>query len=91
MSKVNREPLIHITKRREMSWRKAWLIRLGSIVAALIVCGIVTTAATGLDPFSVYGSILEGAFGSERKIWVLGKETAVLLCIAVAMAPAFRM
>ena len=91
MSKANREPLIHITKRREMSWRRAWLIRLGSIVAALVVCGIVTTAATGLDPFSVYGSILDGAFGSERKIWVLGKETAVLLCIAVAMAPAFRM
>ena len=40
---------------------------------------------------SVYGSMLEGAFGSERKIWILGKETAVLLCISVAMAPAFRM
>ena len=91
MSKANREPLLHITKRREMAWQKAWAIRLGSIVAALIVCGVLTAAATGLDPFSVYGSILEGAFGSERKIWVLGKEMAVLLCIAVAMAPAFRM
>ena len=91
MSKPNREPLIHITKRREMAWQKAWLIRLGSIVVALIVCAIVTTSATGLDPFSVFGSILDGAFGSERKMWVLGKETAVLLCIAVAMAPAFRM
>ena len=91
MSKANREPLIHITKRRGMAWQKAWLIRIGSIVAALLVCAVVTTAATGTDPLSVYGSILEGAFGSERKIWVLGKETAVLLCIAIAMAPAFRM
>ena len=91
MSKPNKEPLLHITKRRDMPWQIAWAIRLASIVAALIVCGVVTALATGLDPFSVYGTILEGAFGSERKIWVLGKETAVLLCIAVAMAPAFRM
>ena len=91
MSKTSKEPLIHITKRKAMGWQKAWLIRLASIVAALIVAAIVTTAATGLDPASVFAKILEGAFGSERKIWILGKETAVLLCIAVAMAPAFRM
>ncbi|MBQ9059939.1 MAG: ABC transporter permease [Firmicutes bacterium] len=91
MSKTSKEPLIHITKRKTMAWQKAWLIRLASIVAALIVAAVVTTAATGLDPASVFAKILEGAFGSERKIWILGKETAVLLCIAVAMAPAFRM
>lgn len=91
MSKASKEPLLHITKRKTMGWQKAWLIRLASIVAALIVAAIVTTAATGLDPASVFAKILEGAFGSERKIWILGKETAVLLCIAVAMAPAFRM
>ena len=50
MSKANREPLIHITKRRGMAWQKAWLIRIGSIVAALLLCAVVTTAATGLDP-----------------------------------------
>ena len=91
MSKANREPLLHITKRKAMPWQQAWLIRLISIVAALVVCAIITTAATGLDPLSVYGTMLEGAFGTERKIWVLGKETAVLLAISVAMAPAFRM
>ena len=91
MSKANRGPLIHITKRKAMPWQQAWLIRLISIVAALVVCAIITTAATGLDPLSVYGTMLEGAFGTERKIWVLGKETAVLLAISVAMAPAFRM
>ena len=91
MSKENKEPLIHITKRKAMNWKQAWGIRLAAIVLALIVCAIVTTSATGLDPMSVFGSILEGAFGSERKVWILGKETAVLLCISVAMAPAFRM
>lgn len=91
MSKANREPLLHITKRKEMGWQQAWLVRIASILAALIVCALVTMATTGLDPLSVFGGILEGAFGTERKIWVLGKETAVLLLISVAMAPAFRM
>ena len=68
MSKANREPLLHITKRKAMPWQQAWLIRLISIVAALVVCAIITTAATGLDPLSVYGTMLEGAFGTERKI-----------------------
>ena len=91
MSKVAKEPLIHITKRKAMPWQSAWIIRIISILCALVVCAVVTTATTGLDPMSVFGSVLEGAFGSERKIWILGKETAVLLCISVAMAPAFRM
>ena len=91
MSKANREPLIHITKRKEMGWKQAWLIRIASIVAALIVCAFVTMATTGLDPMSVFASILEGSFGTERKIWTLGRETAILLCVSVAMAPAFRM
>ncbi len=91
MSKASREPLMHITKRKAMPWQAAWGIRIFAIVVALVICAIVTTSATGLDPASVFGSILDGAFGSERKIWILGKETAILLCISVAMAPAFRM
>ena len=91
MSKANREPLIHITKRTEMDWKQAWIIRVISIVCALIVCALVTMVMTGQDPLSIFGAILEGAFGTERKLWILGKETAVLLCVSVAMAPAFRM
>ncbi len=91
MRKESKEPLIHITKRRGVPWQKAWLIRIIAIALALVICAIVTTAATGLDPVGVYGTMLEGAFGTERKVWILGKETAVLLCISIAMAPAFRM
>lgn len=89
--KTSKEPLIHITKRKEMGWQNAWLIRIASIVAALIVCALVTMATTGQDPLNIFGAILEGAFGTQRKIWILGKETAILLGISVAMAPAFRM
>lgn len=74
-----------------MGWKQAWMVRIASILAALIVCALVTMATTGMDPLRVFSGILEGAFGTERKIWILGKETAILLLISVAMAPAFRM
>ena len=91
MSKQNKEPLLHITKRKELPLAKTWAIRIGAIIAALIVCAIVTTAMTGLDPFSVFGTIFYGAVGTERKMWILLKELALLLSVALALTPAFKM
>ena len=39
----------------------------------------------------VYGSIWNGAFGTMNRTWITIKETAFLLCIAVGLAPAFKM
>ncbi len=91
MNKVNREPFIHITKRKDMALRKAWAIRIGAIILALLVCALITTLTTGLNPLGVYGTMLDGAFGSERKFWILLKELAILLCVSLALTPAFRM
>ena len=91
MSKVNREPLLHITKRNELPLAKTWAIRIGAIIAALIVCAIVTTAMTGLDPFGVFGTMVYGAVGTERKIWILLKELALLMSVSLALTPAFKM
>lgn len=91
MNKQNKEPLLHITKRKELPWQKTILIRVIGILIALIVCAMITAVTTDLNPLSVYGAMWDGAFGSERKVWILLKELAVLLAIAVALAPAFRM
>ena len=91
MDKQKKEPLIHITKRKMISKQHEWAIRLGSILIALIVCAIITTITTHLNPFAVYASMWEGSFGSERKIWALLKELSVLLMISVALAPNFKM
>ena len=85
------EPLIHITKRKHLEWYQSWGIRIAAIVIALVLCAIITSLTTGLDPISVYGTMLEGAFGTERKIWILGKEVSMLLCVSLALAPAFKM
>ena len=84
-------PLFHISKRKALPWYRAWGIRGAAILLALIVCGILTTVLTGLNPFSVYATMLSGAFGTARRIWVTLQNLAILLCISLAVTPAFKM
>ena len=58
---------------------------------ALIVCAVVTTALTGEDPVGVYKTMFAGAFGTPRKLWILGQNLAILLCVSLAVTPAFKM
>ena len=62
-----------------------------AILLALILCGIITTITTGINPLQVYQSIVLGAFGSVRKTWVTFQNIAILLLIALALTPAFKM
>ncbi|MBQ6386347.1 MAG: ABC transporter permease [Lachnospiraceae bacterium] len=91
MNKHSREPLIHMTKRKELTSLQAWGIRLIAILLALIVCAVITMLLTGIDPIGFYGTMISGSFGTARRRWILGKELAVLLCISLALTPAFRM
>ena len=86
-----KEPLFHIIKRTDVVWWKAWLIRLIAILAAFLVAAVLTVIMTGLNPFSVFGAMFSGAFGTERRILKLFQGTAILLCIGLAVTPAFRM
>ncbi|MBR6322916.1 MAG: ABC transporter permease, partial [Lachnospiraceae bacterium] len=84
-------PLFHIAKRKSLPWYRAWGIRAIAILAALIIDAILTTIVTGLNPFSVYAAIFRGSFGTMRKFWVLLQNIAILLCVSIAVTPAFRM
>ena len=88
---MNKEPLVHITKKKAMPLGKAIMIRAIAILISLVVCGLLTTIVTGLNPFKVYATMFTGAFGTPRKMWVLGQEVAMLLIVALALTPAFRM
>ncbi len=89
-SKVH-EPLFHIVKRGTLPTGVSWLIRILSVAAALVVCGVVTIILTGENPIKVYSTMVEGAVGSERRIWSLFQNVAILLCISLAVTPAFKM
>ena len=92
-----KEPLIRISKRAAIAPWKAWLIRLAAVVIAMIVSGII---AFGLieqlqkDPSKIltfYTCFIKGSFSSTGMAWIFFKDTAILLCIGLAVTPAFRM
>jgi len=88
---TKKEPLFHIVKRGNVTWKQAILIRAIAIVAALIVSGIIIVLIIHENPFSIYGSMLLGAFGTKRRIWNLLQGMSILLCISLACTPAFKM
>ncbi len=91
MENKAKAPLIHITKRRALPWQSTLLIRICAIVLAFLVCAVVTMLLTGDNPVQVYATMISGAFGTERKRWITGQEVAILLCVSIALTPAFRM
>ncbi|MCR5689436.1 MAG: ABC transporter permease, partial [Clostridiales bacterium] len=90
--KRSSEPLVRISARTvPMPALKAWGIRLGAIVAALLLAAVFVVTVTGLNPFEVYASLWKGAFGSLTMFKRTVQNTAVLLCISLAVTPAFKM
>lgn len=89
--KTKKEPPFHIVKRDALPWYTAWGVRIGAILLAIIVCGLLTLFLTGENPFSVYGTMIKGVFGSERRIWNTLQSLAMLLCVSLAVTPAFKM
>ena len=92
----HREPLVHITRRDAMPFWRAWLIRAAAIVLALIVAGAVITLLSGLNPLDVYVEMIRGNINLDnpentRKLWMTLQKVAILLCISLALTPAFRM
>ena len=93
MENKKKEPLFHISKRSKdaLPVYKSIAIRLLAIVIALLLCGVITTLVTDLSPIDVYVTIFNGAFGSERKMWITFRNLSILLMIALALTPAFKM
>ena len=88
---MRKESLFHISKRETLPLPKALAIRLGIILLSLIFCGLVTMVLTGENPIGVYGTILDGAFGSSRRTGVTFRNVAILLGISLAVTPGFKM
>lgn len=85
------EPLVQVSKRDAMPWYKSWGVRLIAIVLALVICAFVIVLLTGYNPIKVYTQMFKGTFGSPRKVWNTVQKLAMLLCISLAVTPAFKM
>ena len=86
-----KEPLFHIAKRAALPWYLSWAIRIGAIVLALVACAALTVFLTHENPFQVYATMFRGAFSTPRRIWNLLQGLAMLLCVSLALTPAFKM
>lgn len=90
--KVVREPLFHIAKRDNIKNGHKVLIYACAIVLALLVGSIVCTLISPKgNPLVFFTSLFEGALGSERKIFKFLKDASLLLCVSMALLPAFKM
>ena len=84
------EPLIHITKREVGTGRSVGIHALG-ILAALLVCGLFIILFTGLSPVAVYKAMYDGTYGGEITRIPSLHRAAILLCLSLAVTPAFKM
>ena len=91
MNSNTKTPLFHVSKRGVLPWYQSWAIRGAALIAALVMCAVVTMLVTGENPISIYVTIFEGSFGSMRRTWLLLQDIAILLCVSLALTPAFKM
>lgn len=94
--KKHHEPLLHIAKRSHTPGWQAWLIRLAAILLGFLIVGVMSSMLTGITAGESYEIMFKGVFGRllEGKttlLWRFLQQTAILLCLALAVTPAFRM
>ena len=87
----NAEPLVRIAKREGATFPQKVLVRAVAILLALVVDAFFIYFVTGLNPISVYRVMWNGTFmNTTRFSWAM-RDLSSLLCIAIALAPAFKM
>lgn len=91
MAKQIHEPLFHLVKRTEIKQSKAWLIRIVAFILSIFVCAVVSVLITKRSMGFYFEKFFSGVFGTSTNIWNFLHETAILLIIAIAVTPCFKM
>lgn len=86
-----KEPFVRIVKRDGTTMGNKILARAVAILLALVVDAVFIFSVTGLNPLAVYGVMFNGTFmNGIRFSWAM-RDLVTLLCIGIALAPAFKM
>ena len=97
------EPLVQISKRDDMPGWQAWLIRLAAILVGFFLMSFVLTSLCNASfdkavsfgdvmerlKLSLFGRLFEG--GTATQLWGFLQKAAILLCLSLALTPAFKM
>ncbi len=86
-----KDPLIRIVKRDTQTMKRKILVRAVAVLAALVVDALFIFFVTGINPLGVYGVMFTATFGSSLRFSWAMRDLVTLLCIGIALAPAFRM
>jgi ABC-type uncharacterized transport system permease subunit len=94
---AKKEPLIRIAKKSDIPFGKKALITSLCLFAALAVSILFLWVVSMKDPFIALKYIFEGTFEintkgfSTIKLWAAVKEIVILLAVALALTPAYKM
>lgn len=86
-----RQPLFHVIRRNDNKKVSPMLIRIFSLAIGLVIAWLVLYITEHVSVGDFFVNLYKGAFGTERKIWITLKEFALLLCVGLALIPAFKM
>ena len=90
MTNPNSAPFLRLIRRPQMKAGKAWIIRIASFAAAILI-GAILFLLIGNDPVEAYGTILSGSLGKASGIRQTVKLAIPLLGTGLALAPCFKM
>ncbi|MBP5288498.1 MAG: ABC transporter permease [Clostridia bacterium] len=81
----------HIIKRVNIPiWKKITIYAV-AIVGGLLLSSLICAGLAGKNPLDYFTYLFKGAFGTERKIWLMLLDAALLLGASMALIPAFKM
>lgn len=86
-----KEPLVRIVKRDNITIQKVIIIYSVALIVGLLFSGIICTLFSHKNLIDFFESLFNGAFGSERKFWLLLQDMSLLLGTSIALLPAFKM
>ena len=90
--KAAREPLFHVVKRSNIPVWKRLVYYAVAIVAALLISAVFCAISSDIGDFGdFFRYLFEGVFGTETRIWLFFREGMLLLGVALALLPAFKM
>jgi len=81
-----------------MTFGKSAIVHVAGIAMALVICSAIVILITGQNPIELFKSMYEGFFGTAAANSGVNKKfiesfhvAAILLCISLAVTPAFKM
>jgi simple sugar transport system permease protein len=81
---------IRITKRAEMPFGRKIVIEVSAVILSIVFAGLVMLLF-GLDPIKIFASIIEGAFGTERRVIQMINKVIPLTIASLGLLIAFKM